>query len=159
LWKKVEFIAMNRQAFRGQHDQSMDPKGRISLPVKFREVLQARCDAGLVIAKHLDGCLMAYPVDEWVIKENELKQMPTGSNEMRKLKRFFITSAAECSMDRQGRILIPPTLKQHARLEKSIVLAGSIDHFEIWDRDAYYEQQGTLDDSEELRAIYDRLGF
>ncbi len=159
MWKKVGYIAMNRPSFRGQHDQSIDPKGRISLPVKFREVLNARCDTNLVIAKHLDGCLMAYPVDEWVEKENELKQMPTGSNEMRRLKRFFITSAAECSMDRQGRILIPPSLKQHAVLEKHIVLAGSIDHFEIWDHDRYYEQQGSIEDSDELRSIYDRLGF
>jgi len=150
---------MNRLSFRGQHDQSIDPKGRISLPVKFREVLSARCDTNLVIVKHPDGCLMAYPFEEWAEKENELKQMPTGSTEMRRLKRFYINSAEECSMDRQGRILIPPSLKQHAALEKNIVLGGSIDHFEIWNSDRYYEQQGAIEDSEELRAIYDRLGF
>lgn len=146
---------MDRSSFRGQYDQAIDTKGRISLPVKFREVLSSRGDTNLIITKHPDKCLMAYPVAEWAEKENEMKQRPTGSS----LKRYFINSASECSMDRQGRILIPPALKLHAGLDKQIVIGGSIDHFEIWDRDLYYEKQDTLEDSDELRQLCDHLGF
>jgi len=148
--------------FRGQHDQSIDPKGRIILPAKFREVLSAQYDQNLIITKHLDKCLMAYPAVEWIAKENELKRLPTGRREVRMLKRFFMASASECTMDRQGRIVIPPTLKQFACLEKHIVIAGSIDHFEIWDRDQFYDFTGlddTIQENEEMQAILDPLNF
>lgn len=148
--------------FRGQHDQSIDPKGRIILPAKFREVLVSQYDHNLVITKNLDMCLVAYPVAEWVLKEDLLKQLPTGRKEVRMLKRFYMASASECTMDRQGRIVIPPSLKQFASLEKSIVIAGDIDHFEIWDRDLFYTHttpdQETFE-SEAMQGIRDGLGL
>lgn len=148
--------------FRGQHDQSIDPKGRIILPAKFREVLVSQYDHNLVITKNLDMCLVAYPVAEWVLKEDLLKQLPTGRKEVRMLKRFYMASASECIMDRQGRIVIPPSLKQFARLEKSIVIAGDIDHFEIWDRDLFYKHttpdQETFE-SEAMQGVRDGLGL
>jgi len=148
--------------FRGQHDQSIDPKGRIILPAKFREVLVSEYDHNLVITKNLDGCLVAYPVAEWVLKEELLKQLPTGRKEVRMLKRFYMAPASECAMDRQGRIVIPPSLKQFAHLEKSIVIAGDIDHFEIWDRDLFYTHMTPdqeIFESEAMQGIRDGLGL
>jgi MraZ protein len=148
--------------FRGQHDQSIDPKGRIILPAKFREVLVSQYDHNLVITKNLDGCLVAYPVAEWVLKEELLKQLPTGRKEVRMLKRFYMAPASECAMDRQGRIVIPPSLKQFAHLEKSIVIAGDIDHFEIWDRDLFYTHMTPdqeIFESEAMQGIRDGLGL
>ena len=148
--------------FRGQHDQSIDPKGRIILPAKFREVLVSQYDHNLVITKNLDGCLVAYPVAEWVLKEERLKQLPTGRKEVRMLKRFYMAPASECAMDRQGRIVIPPSLKQFAHLEKNIVIAGDIDHFEIWDRDLFYAHMTPdqeIFESEAMQGIRDGLGL
>ena len=148
--------------FLGQYDQSMDPKGRIILPAKFREVLVSQYDHNLVITKHRDMCLVAYPFEEWVSKANVLKQLPTGRKEVRMLKRFYMAPASECSMDRQGRIVIPPSLKQFARLEKSIVIAGAIDHFEIWDRDLFYTHMTPdqeIFESEAMQGIRDGLGL
>ena len=148
--------------FRGQHNQSIDPKGRIILPAKFREVLVSQYDCNLVITKHQDICLMAYPVEEWLKKENELKQLPTGKKEVRMLKRFYMASASECAMDRQGRIVIPPSLKEFARFEKNIVVTGAIDHFEIWNRElfnAFTDPDQEIHESEDIQAINDLLGF
>ena len=78
------------------------------------------------------------------------------------LKRFYMASASECTMDRQGRIVVPPSLKQFARLEKNIVIAGDNDHFEIWDRDLFYELTAPdqeVFESEDMQDIHDRLGL
>lgn len=149
-------------AFRGEYYQSIDAKGRIMLPAKFRDVLSQRYDQNLVITKHLDKCLMAFPVAEWIVKENELKKLPTGRRDVRMLKRFYMASASECAMDQQGRIVIPPSLKQFASLEKNIVIAGAIDHFEIWERDRFCEFTGldeSIQDNEEMQAILNPLNF
>jgi MraZ protein len=146
--------------FRGEYHQSIDPKGRIILPAKFRELLSAQYDQNLVIAKHvLDKCLMAFPVAEWILKENELKKVPTGSREVRMFKRVFMASASECTMDRQGRIVIPPSLKQFAGFDKSIVIAGAIDHFEIWDKTLFIGLEDKIQESKEIQAILDTLNF
>jgi MraZ protein len=149
-------------AFRGEYYQSIDPKGRIILPAKFREVLSQRYDQNLIITKHLDKCLMAFPVAEWIVKESELKRLPTGRRDVRMLKRFYMASASECSLDRQGRIVIPPSLKQFANLEKNVVIAGAIDHFEIWERELFCEFTGldeSIQDNEEMQAILNPLNF
>lgn len=148
--------------FRGQSDQSIDAKGRITLPVKFRDILEQKFDNLLIVTKYPDNCLVAYPVEVWEEYERALNKLPTGKRDVRALKRFFIAAATECPVDRQGRILIPPSLKQFAKLEKDIVVAGSIDHFEIWQQELYYENiQPGVDfaDSEDTREILDRLGL
>ncbi|MCP4714699.1 MAG: division/cell wall cluster transcriptional repressor MraZ [Deltaproteobacteria bacterium] len=148
--------------FRGQHNQTIDPKGRIILPVKFREVLVRQYDARLIITKYPDNCLIAYPVVEWEKKEAEILTLPTGKKEVRAWKRFFISSASECPVDKQGRVLIPAPLKEFARLEKEIVIAGSIDHFEIWNKTMFAENTEPDEhfaDSDAASDILDKLGF
>lgn len=146
--------------FRGEYYQSIDPKGRIILPVKFRSELFANFDKNLVVVKHPDKHLMAFPLELWIPKEEALQESQTGSLAVRRMKRFFISSASECTVDRQGRIVIPPSLKLFAGLDKDIVIAGSIDHFEFWNRERYDEYMDQeIGDSEELQEMHNRLGF
>ncbi len=148
--------------FRGQSDQTIDAKGRIILPARFREILQKKYDNTLIVTKYPDNCLVAYPVEVWEEYEAELNKLPTGKKEVRAFKRFFISAATECTVDKQGRILIPPALKSFGNFEKDIVIAGSIDHFEIWNKELFYENiQPELNfaETDDTRAILDKLGL
>ena len=129
--------------FRGRSEQIIDVKGRIILPVKFREILIKKYDNALVFT-NFDGCLIAYPTEEWIEVEDKIRKLPSGNKQVRAFKRFIISGVSECSVDKQGRILIPPSLKKYAQLEKDIVINGQINHFEIWNRERFYEsiQQG-----------------
>ncbi len=153
---------IREQSFRGESDQTIDTKGRIILPAKFREVLRQRYESTLIVTKYPDNCLIAYPVEEWEKIEAEIRNLPTGKKEVRSLKRFFISAATDCNVDRQGRILVPPSLKQFAKLEKEIVIAGCVDHFEIWNKDLYYENtqpDQDFSETEETKDIMDKLGI
>jgi MraZ protein len=145
--------------FRGRSDQTIDAKGRIILPVKFREILVGKYDSSLILT-NFDTCLIAYPTEEWVEFEEKIRKLPSGDRKVRTFKRFIISGATECNIDRQGRILIPPSLKTYAQLERDIVVAGQINHFEIWDRDRFYEsiQQGQdFESSQEISEIINEL--
>ena len=109
--------------FRGRSDQTIDAKGRIILPVKFREILVGKYDSSLILT-NFDTCLIAYPTEEWVEFEEKIRKLPSGDRKVRTFKRFIISGATECNIDRQGRILIPPSLKTYAQLERDIVVAG-----------------------------------
>jgi len=147
--------------FRSRSDQTIDSKGRIMLPARFRDILNKKYDNTLVIT-NFDGCLIAYPTDEWIEFEEKVRKFPSGNKETRNFKRFIISSAAECTVDKQGRILIPPSLKTYAQLEKEIVIAGLINHFEIWNKDLFYGnlQQGQdFMESEKTGELLDELGL
>ncbi len=145
--------------FRGRSDQTIDAKGRIILPVKFREILAGKYDSSLVLT-NFDTCLIAYPTEEWVEFEEKIRKLPSGDRKVRTFKRFIISGATECNIDRQGRILIPPSLKTYAQLERDIVIAGQINHFEVWNRDRFYEsiQEGQdFESSQEISEIINEL--
>jgi MraZ protein len=145
--------------FRGRTDQTIDQKGRISLPIRFREILFKQDDSTLVLT-NFDGCLLAYPIAEWVAFEEKIRKLPSGNGNVRIFKRFIISGATECSVDRQGRILVPPSLKSYALLERDIVIAGQINHFEIWNKTRFYEniQQGQdVESSQEISGIINEL--
>lgn len=116
--------------FRGSSSHSCDPKGRLIVPSRFRDVIQNNGADGLVITKGNAPCLMAFSYDEWKKFEllvNGLKTPNSG-----KLKRRFIGNAQECPCDKQGRILIPKDLREYAKIDKDLRLIGLIDRFEIW---------------------------
>ncbi|MFC1592027.1 division/cell wall cluster transcriptional repressor MraZ [Thermodesulfobacteriota bacterium] len=140
--------------FRGRSDQSIDAKGRIMLPVKFRDLLLKKYDNTLVLT-NFDNCLIAYPTEEWIEVEDKVRKLPSGNKQVRAFKRFFISGATECSVDKQGRVLVPPSLKSYAQLEKDIVIAGQINHFEIWNRERFYENIQHGQDFEETEEISD----
>lgn len=125
--------------FRSSSFHTIDAKGRIIVPTRFRDVIKASGHESLMISR-MDGCLYAYTIDEWKKVENKILQLPQKSEAMRRFVRLFIGSAHEARCDGQGRILITPPLKQYAGLDKDIVLVGVLDHFEIWSKENYDSQ-------------------
>ncbi len=117
--------------FRGRFEYGIDDKGRVSVPVKFREVLAASFDERLIIT-NFDGCLWAYPVPEWQKIEDHVASLPQMKPEVKAFQRGFISSAIECAIDKQGRILIPPTLRDYAGISKDLVFVGMTKRIEIW---------------------------
>jgi MraZ protein len=145
--------------FRGRTKQTIDVKGRIILPVKFRDILVNRYDNTMVLT-NFDNCLIAYPTEEWIEVENKIRKLPSGDKQVRAFKRFFISGATECGVDKQGRILVPPTLKSYANLERDIIIAGQINHFEIWNDERFNEsiKQGQdFEASDELNRFINEL--
>ena len=129
--------------FMGTYEHGLDAKGRVIVPAKLREDL----GESFVVTLGLDGCLFAYPMDEWEGFIEQLKELP-GTKDARKLQRHFMANAAPCEVDKQGRALIPAKLREHAALEKDIVFVGVLSKIEIWSRERWEENDdyGNIDD-------------
>lgn len=119
--------------FRGSFEHTVDAKGRVSVPAKFRELISERYDGRLVMAMDFDRCLTVYPLEEWERLEEKIKALPMMQKEVKDFMRFFFSTATECELDRQGRILIPPILRERAGINKNVVVLGIINKIEIWD--------------------------
>ena len=147
--------------FRGSSFHKIDPKGRIIVPTRFRDAIKAG-GSGAVMVSRLDNCLVSYALDEWRKIESRILSLAAKSDSMRRFRRVFIGGAFECPGDRQGRILIPPSLRQYAELEKEIVMVGVLDHFEIWSRKSWEQENLTMEadmQTEEVRNEIARLGL
>jgi MraZ protein len=133
--------------FRGRYEHTIDAKGRLSIPSKFREVLKEEYDSRLVVTT-LDGCLIAYPYQEWQALEEKISQLPAFNKNTRSFLRNFYSSGVDCPIDKLGRILVPQALRDYAGLSKDVMLMGIFKQFEIWDKGAWQtrESQTTLDD-------------
>jgi MraZ protein len=119
----------------------MDDKGRVSIPSKFREALQFMGQNTLIVTtSFLDHCLEAFPMDAWIRQEHLIKSLPHYIPEVIQYKRFYISSAQECPIDRQGRILLPANLRKYAQLQRDVIFAGMVDYFEIWSPDLWPER-------------------
>ncbi len=119
----------------GEFQHTIDTKGRLILPVKFRESL----GVSFIATKGLDNCLFVYALDEWAMLENKLKQLPLAKPEARAFVRFFFSGAAELECDKQGRILIPTNLREYAQLDKDVTVIGVSNRVEIWSTQAWSE--------------------
>ncbi len=122
--------------FRGRFEHIIDSKGRVSIPAKFRELIVEKYDDRLILT-NFDRCLVAYPYEEWKVLEERVSSLSMVKKEVKSFQRFFISGATECPIDKLGRILIPPTLRDHAQLEKSVVFAGMLKKFEIWSKERW----------------------
>ena len=111
----------------GEFKHNIDAKGRLIMPAKFREDLGEK----FIITRGMDGCLFGYPQNEWSALEEKLKQLPLAKKDARAFTRFFYSAATECELDKQGRINIPQTLREHADLEKVCHVIGVSDRIEI----------------------------
>lgn len=140
--------------FMGEYNHTIDPKGRVIIPAKFRESLGAQ----FVITKGLDGCLYGYPYDTWEEVGRDFRESIKSNKEARKFSRFLFSSACSCDIDKQGRILIPANLREYASLQKDLVLAGNLTHIEIWDKEKW-ESESTFSDMEEVADKLAELGL
>ena len=127
--------------FRGINNISVDTKGRMAMPARYRERLLESCGGRLVVTVDRDGCLLVYPLPEWEIIENKLIALPSLNKQARLLQRLIIGHATELEMDAQGRILLPAMLRDYAGLQKKAVLIGQGKKLEIWDEDSWNESQ------------------
>jgi MraZ protein len=125
--------------FRGRSNHLIDSKGRVSVPARFRDLIKTHGDPRLIVTNS-DHCLAVYPYNEWQVIEEKVGQLSLVDRDIRAYKRFFISGACECSLDSQSRILIPPTLREHAGLDKEVILAGQLKYFEIWDKVKFEEE-------------------
>lgn len=125
----------------GEFEHSLDTKGRLTVPVKFRDGL----GASFVVTRGLDKCLFVYPTDEWQILESKLKALPMTRADARSFVRFFFSGACECELDKQGRILLPQKLRDYAELDKDCSLIGVSNRVEIWNVGIW---QSYADDAE-----------
>lgn len=137
--------------FIGEYQHSLDNKGRLIVPSKFRDELGDI----FIITKGLDNCLFVYPKNEWEILEEKLKLLPLTRKDARAFVRFFFSGATECELDKQGRILIPSNLREHCKIDKDAVIIGVSTRVEIWSK----EEWDLYNDDENLsyEAIAEKM--
>lgn len=140
--------------FMGEYNHTVDAKGRLIVPSKFREQLGDE----FVVTKGLDGCLFVYENTEWKALEEKLHALPLTNANARKFSRFFLAGATTCEVDKQGRILLPAVLRDFAKIEKDAVLVGVGSRIEIWSRDVW-NQSNTYDDMGEIAENMEGLGI
>ena len=141
--------------FKSQYNHTVDAKGRLSIPSKFRDVLGDE----FVITKGMDGCLFAYANEDWEEFERKLSSLPTLTNkDARQFVRFFLAGAASVDVDKQGRILIPNNLREYAGIDKDVVSVGVLSRVEIWSKEKWTDN-GDYDDMDEIAEHMAELGF
>jgi MraZ protein len=146
--------------FRGRYEHTIDAKGRTSLPARYRDTLAALGERRIVLTSALDPCLSAYTMPEWTAFEERVAKLPQFDRAVQKLKRIYVSGAVECEIDDSGRILIPPTLREHASLSKDVLWAGSGKYAELWDKDAWRAHfQTTEGERQDISARLAELGL
>lgn len=135
----------------GEYNHSLDAKGRVILPADFRVEL----GESFIITKGLDNCLFIYPQSEWEQLSVKLRQLPLAKTEARAFVRFFFAGARQVELDKQGRFLIPATLRQHASLKKDVVLIGVSNRIEVWSKDEWLKYNEEITPS--VSAIAETL--
>jgi MraZ protein len=147
--------------FRGSSFHTIDVKGRLIIPARFRDVLKASGGDGVMVTK-MDSSLFAYTYEGWKEVEARILAVAEKGESMRRFRRIFVGGASDCPCDKQGRILIPPLLREYAGVKKDIVLVGVLDHFEIWARQKWENENKQLEDDmmkEEVIKEIAKLGL
>lgn len=127
--------------FQGAAQLNLDSKGRLAIPARYRDMLLAHCAGNLVLTIDNDGCLLVYPAPEWQPIRDKLNKLSSFNPKSRALQRRLVGNAAEVTMDGAGRVLIPPTLRSYAALDKHVMLVGQGHKFELWDEAKWLAQQ------------------
>ena len=146
--------------FRGVYEHQVDAKGRTSFPAKLRETLVGGYDDRLIITTALDPCLHCYPVREWEQLEGALARRNPMEPGVKSLLRLYVASAQEVPLDKLGRLLIPPTLRAHGKLEKDVIWAGMVKIIELWSKDGWLAAQDearTASDSADVMRVLGEL--
>ncbi len=138
----------------GEYNHTIDPKGRVIVPSKFRDALGEE----FVVTKGLDGCLFVYDNKEWSAFEEKLKGLPVTNKDARSFVRFFLAGATTVEVDKQGRILLPGVLREFAALTKDVVLIGVASRVEIWSKERW-DGTANFDDMEAIAEHMAELGL
>lgn len=138
--------------FIGEYHHSIDEKGRVAVPVKFREQLRK----GSVVTKGLDTCLVLYPIEEWEQLASKLSKLPISQSNTRAFSRFVLSGAMDVDLDKQGRVVVPDYLREYAHLQKKAVIVGLYNRVEIWDEEQW--QQYRQKTEKESIEIAEKLG-
>jgi MraZ protein len=133
--------------FRGHTHRNLDAKGRVMLPPDFREMVLEMSPEGKLMLTNFDDCVVGYPLPEWEQIEKSFNQLNMANRTFRDFHRFFISGATEVSMDKQGRILVPPYLRTYAGLNKDVILAGVGRKFEIWDMERFEANRKKMEEN------------
>lgn len=140
----------------GEYQHSMDSKGRVIIPAKFRDELGEQ----FVATRGLDNCLFVYPMQEWSILEEKLSSLPITSKNARTFVRFFFSGATECELDKQGRISIPVNLRNYADLEKQLIIIGLSNRIEVWAKENWDQYLDKAEESsEDIANAMEELGI
>jgi MraZ protein len=130
----------------GEYEHTIDDKNRLTLPAKFRRAFED----GIVVTRGFDPCLVAYPLDVWARRfGGRLEELDPLLPDSRQLQRYVYSNAVEGELDKQGRIVVPAALKEYAKLDRDVVVAGVHDHLEIWDRAAWQRELAAAEGSVE----------
>jgi len=134
--------------FRGRYEHTIDQKGRTSLPARYREVLASIGEKRIILTSSLDPCLVAYTMPEWLAFEEKIARLSQFDRAVQKLRRIYVSGAVECEVDDSGRVLVPSTLRDHAKLAKDVIWAGAGHYAELWDKTVWGEATGIASDEE-----------
>jgi len=140
--------------FMGEHSHTIDAKGRMIIPAKFREELGEQ----FVLTQGMDYTLTIYPMPEWEKFLSQLNALPLTSKDARSFRRFFTAKATMCELDKQGRILVPASLREYAGLEKDVVLTGNISNIEVWSKERW-DEVSEVDDMDAIAEKMYSLGM
>lgn len=150
--------------FRGATKITLDAKGRLAFPARYRDRLAARCEGRLVCTVDPDHCLLIYPLPDWEEIERKLMRLPSLNRKSRRLQRLMVGYASELDLDSHGRILIPRELREFASLDRQAILFGQGSKFELWDEARWNETRASwladdTDDGIALPADLEQLSF
>ncbi|WP_455211357.1 division/cell wall cluster transcriptional repressor MraZ [Kaarinaea lacus] len=143
---------------RGLNELTLDAKGRLAIPTRYRQELTDSCGGQLVVTVDRDHCLLVYPFPEWEIVEKKIVKLPALNSRVRQLQRLLVGHATEVEMDGSGRVLVPPPLRDYAALDKKVVLLGQGNKFELWDAQRWQDRrQEWLEGGEEEGSLPEEL--
>ncbi|MCB9800481.1 MAG: division/cell wall cluster transcriptional repressor MraZ [Candidatus Omnitrophica bacterium] len=123
--------------FYGEHEHTLDAKGRVIIPAKFREIFKERYVEKFVITRGLDQCLFVFTEDVWKAQEKKFRDLSFTHQESRKFNRLFFSGASEVVCDKQGRVLIPEYLKSYGSIKQDVMIIGVSDRIEIWAKEMW----------------------
>jgi len=128
--------------FLGEYEYSIDQKGRVAIPARFRDQFKE----GIILARGFDRCIIAYTVSTWQRMVQSLESLPITPSRNRLLSRTTFANAFDLELDRQGRVVLPPALRDYAQIKDGVIIAGVNSYLEIWDREQWAEQKALMDE-------------
>ncbi len=140
--------------FSGEYNHTIDDKGRVIIPSRFRYEL----GENFVLTRGLDGCVCVYPKSAWDVLESKLGSLPLTNKNARLVTRFLVGGAQSCELDKQGRINVPASLREHAGLTKDVVIVGTLERIEIWDK-SRWDETCAFDDVEAIAESISDCGI